>query len=315
MIKDKNISESDIERELNNGIAGADQQRAAELERLQVVRKAKANSLQREQARLSNKLGATHPRIVALNTKIKINQGLIGDLVVEAERAKTKIPDVDNKSWAAHGYVRDRKFNGVPNLTVALYDRSKHWIKGLGYACTQKNGYFRLESRSSLIGEKRQVYLHVVDHQGAHLYIDKNPLTPTYGMVDYREIILSGEAPVCVPPDQGEGEPPPISDTWIVRGRVTDKQGRGVAGVTVSLFDKDFIFDDRLGDTRTDADGNYSITYFTEDFRDIIERRPDIYLMILSEEGEKLHTTRRALKYEAGRIETVDIKIGERERT
>jgi hypothetical protein len=342
MIKEKTISISDIKREVNRGISGADEQRAGELERLQIVRQAKAGSLERERERLSLNLGTTHPRVVALMEKAESNRGMVRDLIIETERAKTKLPDVDKEKWALHGYVRNRESQGVPKLTVALYDRNGRWLKELGYACTEKNGYFRLESRSAVIGQKQQLYIRALNDEGACLYVDGNSLVPAFGVVDYREIILSGDAQVCAPPEKGEvppqkgegatpskqgevtpeigqvttgkgeGAPPSVAKSWIVRGRVTDMEGRGMGAVIVNLFDKELVFAARLGETKTDEKGNFSFTYRAEDFRDLIEKNPDIYLKVVDQKGKTLYTSKQAIRYEAGRIETMDVKIGER---
>ena len=81
------------------------------------------------------------------------------------------------------------------------------------------------------------------------------------------------------------------------------------SGLFVSVYDKDLFFDDRLGQSETDANGNYSLTYRTEDFRDLIERKPDLYLKVIDKKGKTLYTTKGQVWYEAGRIETIDVKI------
>jgi hypothetical protein len=106
------------------------------------------------------------------------------------------------------------------------------------------------------------------------------------------------------------GGPGTKSGGWAVRGRVTDEAGKGLGGLTVSLYDKDLLFDDRLGQTETDADGNYSFNYHTEDFRDLVERKPDIYLKVIDREGRTLYTSKRKIKYEAGRVEIVNAQVG-----
>ena len=94
-----------------------------------------------------------------------------------------------------------------------------------------------------------------------------------------------------------------------MRGRVTDESGKGIGGLIVSLYDKDLFFDDRLGQAETDNQGNYNLTYQAEDFRDLIERKPDIYLKVLDQDDETLHTSKRKLRCEAGRVEIINIKL------
>ena len=78
-----------------------------------------------------------------------------------------------------------------------------------------------------------------------------------------------------------------------VRGRVTDAQSNGLARLTVSLYNKDLFFDHKLGQTETDDNGNYSLTYRTEDFRALIERKPDTYVKVLDQKEKTLYTSKK----------------------
>lgn len=129
--------------------------------------------------------------------------------------------------------------------------------------------------------------------------------------------ILSEElsiAPPSIPSldDKPEEEIPeePDPDKWIVRGQVTDENDQGIGGLIVSVYDEDCIFDDRLGSTLTDENGYFMLNYRTEDFRDLIEAKPDIYLKVLDKEGKTLYTSEKAVRYEAGHVEAFDIGIG-----
>ncbi len=207
MAQERKIALNEVESELDNRISGTDAVRAKEMERLQNVRRAKANVLQREHARLSGKLGTDHPRVLALANQIRVNRGLQRDLVLETERAKTELPSVTAESWAVHGFVRDKELKGIPNLTIALYDPKGVWIRELGYACTDDKGYFRLESGNIKNLAASQAYLRVLNSQSRPLYMDKNPLTPVAGRIDYREIRLE-DVTACTPPESVPAPPP-----------------------------------------------------------------------------------------------------------
>lgn len=202
MAQDRKIKLDDISRGIDSGLNTSDQQRVAALERLQTMRKAKATSLNREQQRIAIKYGAEHPRSKALAARVELNRGFINDLVIEAIKAKVEIPIVDQATWVLHGFVRDRNRTGLPDLTVALFDGREHqgaWLRDLGYACSDKQGYFKLTLRD-FGGRDKPVFLRVLNSQGATLYYDSQPLTPKGGQVDYREIIIGGEARDCTPP-------------------------------------------------------------------------------------------------------------------
>ena len=310
MNKPKEIAFADVSREIDGGIAGADKLRADQIEQLIVARQAKETGLQREQARLTKKLGADHPRVAAIAGRLKVNVGMRRDLALESARARTELPKVDETTWALLGFVRDKDLHGVPGLTVALYDGKGKWVEHLGYACTGDNGRFRIEARS--VGQvDGPVYVHVLSGQSVDLYADQVPLAPAGGKVDYREIILSrnGQTTTCPPPGGSPRGPAVAPGEWIVRGRVTDSEGKGLSGLTVSVYDKDLFFDDRLGQTGTDENGNYLLTYRTEDFRDLIERKPDIYVKVMNQNGDTLYTSKGAIRYEAGRVEIINAQI------
>ena len=319
MARAKDVSFEEVTRELDRNIEGADTLRADRLDGLTTMRAVKEQRLKREQARLTAKLGATHPRVTEIDQRLTLNAMMIRDLKLESGRAHTPAPQVDKDTWLLHGFVRDRTLKGVPNLTVALFNPNGGRINELGHACTDANGYFQVTSKN--VGKAGPAHIRVLSKDGAVLFADKDPLQPQAGMIDYREIILSGEESVCVPPPEPVG---PATDTpfetetnaqtpprhyWIVRGRVTDRSGKAISGVFVTIYDEDLFFDDRLGQAETDAQGNYSFTYRTWDFRDLIERKPDLYLKVIDSEGNELHTYRGQIWYEAGRIETIDIVI------
>jgi hypothetical protein len=102
-----------------------------------------------------------------------------------------------------------------------------------------------------------------------------------------------------------------LPEGWIIRGRVTDASGQGVPNLIITLYDKDLFFDDRLGQTETGADGSYLLGYRTEDFRDLIERKPDLYLEVRTRDGKILRKRARPIRWEAGRVEIIDIALGQ----
>ena len=309
MKKQKQLTLEDVQREVDKNVGHADVQRGDKLERLQTVRNAKATGLRREHERLARKLGANHPRVLGLAVKMETNRLLLRDLTVETARARTETPVADEGTWVLHGYVRDQELKPVAHLTVALYDQRSRWVERLGFACTREDGYFRLDA-CDLDDTSAPVFIHVLNSQASHLYADTAPFTPTGGRVDSREIVLPENAQACTPPVLSRNDPIPEAGAWVIKGRVTDEQGRGMGGLVVRLYDKDLFFDDRLGEAETDANGYYSLTYHTEDFRDFIERKPDLYLTVLDQEGETLYTSKRRVRYESGRVEVIDVKLG-----
>ncbi len=88
------------------------------------------------------------------------------------------------------------------------------------------------------------------------------------------------------------------------------KSGHGIPNLTVRAMDKDMLLDDLLGTIRTAEDGYFKIHYNKEDFMDLfLDRKPDIYLEILTAEGELIHSTKNFIRYNAGRFEEFNIEI------
>jgi hypothetical protein len=345
----KRIPFSTISQALEQGIAGADPARATGLQDLHRVRAAKTKGMEREQVRLGQKLGARDRRVLALDQRIELNRGFVRDLAIEIDHARTEAPVADKNTWIVHGFVRDKELNGVPNLTVAIYDEKGTWIQALGFACTNERGYFKLSFSSARAGAGNssfttaastvsatitaatrgpEFFIHVLDKTGTHIGIDRRPLTPQLGNVDYREIILGNDtcrppedaiAPtpgaqdpvVCSEPSEPPCEPQPSgdADTWVIQGCISDANGRGISDLVVSVYDKDLVFDDRLGTITTDQNGDYRLVYRTRDFRDLIERNPDLYLDITDRSGTVCYTTKYAIKCNAGRTETINITL------
>jgi hypothetical protein len=297
-----------ISQALQNNLPEVDRMRATALDDLQLLRTARAAGLRSEHERLSTKLGADHPRVAELESMRADNEQFINVLAVESERARVEVPEANAQTWVLHGFVRDQQLRGVASVTLALYDASGNWVQQLGYAGASANGYFRLEARS-LANLKPPLFVHVLSNQAAHVHTDNVPLTPEVGSVLYHEVVISG-AQTGTPPGESRNDPVAEPGAWIVRGRVTDKEGKGLSDLVVSVYDKDLFFDDRLGQARTDENGDYSLTYRVEDFRDLIERKPDIYVNVLDQKGKTLYTSKK-VRYEAGRVEIVNVVIGE----
>lgn len=84
-----------------------------------------------------------------------------------------------------------------------------------------------------------------------------------------------------------------------IRGVVREREtGRPLPELVVRAYDKDLIFDDVLGFASTGEDGTFSIRFSTEDFKDLWESRPDIYLRVFDRQGtnELCHTRDRVRK-------------------
>ena len=91
---------------------------------------------------------------------------------------------------------------------------------------------------------------------------------------------------------------------------IEEESGRPIEGLLVRAYDKDLIVDDHLGDTRTNAAGQFEISYSEVQFRDLNETLPDLYLRVYDASGKRLlHSTEDAVRANAKVVERFEIRI------
>ena len=102
-----------------------------------------------------------------------------------------------------------------------------------------------------------------------------------------------------------------VSFRYRVSGVVVEEEsGKPLLDVVVRAYDKDVALDDFLGETRTDADGRFSIVFTQVQFQDVFEQRPDLYLELFDASGTRLvATTRDTIRRNAGVEERYAIAI------
>ena len=109
--------------------------------------------------------------------------------------------------------------------------------------------------------------------------------------------------------------PKPRTNEWMVFGTVTDADGQPAAGLNVRVFDQDRKYDDLLGETETDENGDFSVIYHERDFTETRENLPELYVMISDASGKTLYTTRENVRFDAGKSEFFGIRLTEQTRT
>ncbi len=293
--------------------------RSGALNELKAFQQIKRDVLKKQKARLTEKLGPDHQKVVVVGKKIRNIDHMSKDLDVLITEANIKVESVDKNTWKIHGKVIDKDRKGIKNLTATLHDQKGKWLREMGYGCTDENGYFSIsytliDETGHMISMKNKLFLYISNKKQTILYKDSEPLFIRPGRIDYKAIYISDIKEVCTPPVSDTDETELPAGRWVVKGRVLDENGNGIGGVTVSLYDKDHIFDEKLGTFLTDNDGNFIARYEAEHFSDLIKANPDIYLKVFDKEGKTLYSSRKKIRFEAGRIESFDIKIKTKEK-
>jgi len=301
----------DILRSIEDTFDTVDDERARGLERVKTIQDTKNESLKRERVRLTKKYGEDHPRVQKIDSRLTYNQSLLKDLAVEIDRSKVEVPAIDGNTWMVHGRVLDKTRAGIAGLTLSLFDEKGKWIREMGYSCTDDRGYFAITypAKEDEKSEAQRLFLTVTDKEHRVLHREKEPLYVRLGWIDYLEIVIDDQGDVCPPPEPDKDEEPAPPDSWIVRGRVTDEKKQGVGGLTISLYDEEHVFDNVLGTTLTNDNGNFKLTYSTEKFGDLFEKKPEVYLRVTGKRKKMLYTSDKAVKCEAGREEVFNVTI------
>jgi hypothetical protein len=276
--------------------------------------------------RLEKKLGSGNPRALEYGYAIKQGPQVIRSFALTADAAGFQTPVATERTAAMSGRVSNPKSQPVMNCTITLVRANGSIVATAGR--TDASGFYSCafdEAQTASLSKAGGVYLKVTDPDGREVYRSEKAFVvnanshyqeaitiPLYGVP--REIPLPPSVEEETPggPSGGggggvAGALPP--DAWVVWGRVVYDDETPGAGLIISLYDKDLIFDDKLGTTETDDNGDFRIIYRTEAFRDLFEHNPDLYLDVLDRTGKKLFTSRGALRFQAGREEEFRITI------
>ena len=312
-------SDEEILKKVNDAFAGLDQQRAGGLENLKILQTIKDDAAQREKIRLTQKYGADHPKVKKISNRIAYNQGLQKELDIEIERTGITIPDIDVNTWMVHGRVLNPEGKPLSGQTVSFYDEEGNWIEKLGYACTDERGYFAIKYTVELNGkpdipDTQKLILAITTNEGSVIHQETAPLYLKTGQIDYRLIVVDDKGIICPSPITGDGGSAVIPpDLWVVRGVVLYEDMSPGTGLIISLYDKDLFFDDALGTVLTDESGRFQIVYRTEAFQSLFDKKPDLYLKVLDNQGTQLYSSEKTFRSEAGRVENFHIVLNRAE--
>ena len=75
-------------------------------------------------------------------------------------------------------------------------------------------------------------------------------------------------------------------NTFRISGQIKFREtGKPVQDILVSVRDRNFLFDDRLGSVFTDEFGRYDISYSQADFPEFFDACPDTYIVVKTIDG------------------------------
>ena len=94
---------------------------------------------------------------------------------------------------------------------------------------------------------------------------------------------------------------------FLVQGKVSKQDGTLLKGNIVRAFDKDLRHEQLLGETITDQDGHYEITYTAEQFRRSEKRTADLIVRVFNADGKQLGAS--DILFNAPAVATVDLIV------
>lgn len=298
-------------------------ERSVGLKKVQTIQQVKNTALIKEHKRLASKYGTAHPRVQKASARLSYNNRFSSSLAAEIEHVdiQAQVDPLPKDNWRVHGRVFKDTSTPLHELTISFFDDKGEWIREADFVCTDKRGYFNITipaDRESLkkIFNSRTPFLTISNKEGQILYSSEEALSPAPNRSIYREIFLKAttvETKTPPPDTTGGGQVSAdgsINDELVVRGVITSEETNlPLAGLTVSLFDENLIFDEELGTTLTSKDGSYRFNYKANDFTKLFDKQPDLYIKVLDTNNKELYNSHEKIRCATGKTEIIDIKI------
>ncbi len=94
-------------------------------------------------------------------------------------------------------------------------------------------------------------------------------------------------------------------------GVVREKESRNaLPGFFVKVYDQDLLYDDLMGTAYTGKDGWFTVLSQMEDFGNLLEARPDIYLKVFAPDSiTLLYSGKHAVRRNAGHYAGFAVEI------
>jgi hypothetical protein len=144
-------------------------------------------------ARLEERLGEDHPRVMDLRQSFLAADGLRRSLRETAAR-DSRIPRLEALQWMVLGRVLDRAGEPATGMTVRVFDRDRQYDDLLGVTTTDEYGDFAVVYHERDFAEPGEdlpeLYVMVEDREGNQVYSSRDGLRFEAGRAEYFQIIL-----------------------------------------------------------------------------------------------------------------------------
>lgn len=216
----KEFTSEQVSQKFDTGFGLFDENQKTSLQQFSGLQSIQLRLLQKERDRLSQKYGTAHPRLQQIEAKLAIANGLDQELQEAVSASQIEVPTYNPKTWRIHGCVLNAQRQGIEGLVLSLFNADQQWIRELGFACTNKQGYFAIDYpaqnsqgddiNSPPVTPEQPLILTVTDRDRQIRYQDPTPLFINLGAIDYREIVLDlDQSPQPCPEPEAPSTPPP----------------------------------------------------------------------------------------------------------
>ncbi len=198
----ENLDDTEILNKINGSIFQMDELRLNELNSLKKVQESKNEICKKEAERLRGKYGTDHPMYLKIKHRMEYFQEMFVALDKEIEKSSIKAEEFIKNSWMVHGRVYDKENKSIKSQTVFVSDSNGKWIEAFGSSCSTETGYYSLTMEEKLfenIDRGQQIFLTVSDKNYNLIFISKEALIPSKGIITYRDIFLGDDD--CFPPN------------------------------------------------------------------------------------------------------------------
>ena len=174
------------------------------LELFKVSQTSRNEQQQIELKRLTVKYGPNHSRVQKLETELNHYRDVATAIDLRLDILKTQDEPLPADAWRLQGYVNGNNAEPMPGLTVAIgikrdektgVTRAKAEDHPL-FDTTNDTGWYSITISGEYLKmfSQYEFYLMVLDSKKQVIYTSKNKLTPTPGVIDFLDVVITVKA-------------------------------------------------------------------------------------------------------------------------
>ncbi len=208
---------------------------------------------------------------------------------------------MNQNTFAISGRIIDGQTKqGIPGLRIEAWDKDLIFNDLVGSVETDRQGRFSMSFTTDYFSEiffdRRPDIFFKVFHGEKEIRPINAPFIPN---------MQPGEREITIEVDLSSVEEP---KEFLVKGTVKDEAGSPESGLLVRAADIDLRREEPLGETTTDSNGYYEITYTPEQFARAEKKSADLVVRVFDAQGEIL--AHSSIRYNANPTEEIDLVLG-----